>query len=53
LFEAIRVEARATAMLAAAATQAVRAMLGYEPAAGYDKKARQLPTGPTRVLTAL
>ena len=52
LFEAIRVEARATAMLAAAATQAVRAMLGYEPAAGYDKKARQLPTGPTRILTA-
>jgi hypothetical protein len=39
-------------MLAAAATQAVRAMLGYEPAAGYDKKARQLTTGPTRILTA-
>ncbi len=52
LFQAIRTEARATAILAAAATQAVRAMLGYEPAAGYDKKARQLPTGPTRILTA-
>ena len=51
-FAAIRDEARATAMLAAAATQAVRAMLGYEPAAGYDKKARQLTTGPTRILTA-
>ena len=53
LFDAIRTEARATAILAAAATQAVRAMLGYEPAAGYDRKARQLPTGPTRILTAL
>src|SRR5262245_34827385 len=52
LFEAIRIEARATAMLAATATQAVRAMLGYEPAAGYDKRARQLSNGPTRILTA-
>ena len=51
-FAAIRDEARDTAMLAAAATQAVRAMLGYEPAAGYDKKARQLTTGPNRILTA-
>ena len=40
LFEAIRAEARATAMLAATATSAVRALLGRE-VTGYDRRARR------------
>jgi hypothetical protein len=46
---AIRVEARATAMLAATANQAVRALLGYEPA-GYDRRAKRISQSPTRIL---
>lgn len=52
LFEAIRVEARATAMLAAAATDAVRALLGYEVLGGYDRRARPITSGPSRILAA-
>ena len=40
LFAALRIEAQANAMLASTATEAVRAMLGYEPGAGYDRRAR-------------
>ncbi len=50
LFMAIQVEARATAMLAAAATAAVRSLLGYEPVASYDRRARQQTSPPGRVL---
>jgi parvulin-like peptidyl-prolyl isomerase len=50
LFIAIRTEAHATTLLAAAATQAVRSMLGYKPANAYDRLARQQTTGPGRVL---
>jgi len=50
LFVAIQVEARATAMLAAAATAAVRSLLGYEPVASYDRRARQQTSPPGRVL---
>lgn len=50
LFAAIRVEARATALLAATATQAVRALLGYAPANAYDRRARQTTSSPGRVL---
>lgn len=49
VFEAIRVEARATAMLAATANQAVRALLGYAPA-GYDRRARTVSQPPLRIL---
>jgi hypothetical protein len=52
LFAAIRVEAHATAMLAAAASQTVRAMLGYESTGGYDRKAQRVITGPIRLLAA-
>lgn len=51
LFLALRVEANATAMLAATASEAVRALLGYETSGGYDRRARRdTTTGPTRVL---
>jgi hypothetical protein len=50
LFIAIRTEARATTLLATAANQAVRSMLGYKPANAYDRMARQQTTGPGRVL---
>lgn len=50
LFLAIRTEARATALLASAATQAVRGILGYKPANAYDRLARQHTSGPGRVL---
>ena len=50
LFVAIRTEARATALLATAATQAVRGILGYKPANAYDRRARQTTSGPGRVL---
>jgi hypothetical protein len=43
LFEAIRAEARATAMLAATATAAVRALLGRQ-VTGYDRHARRTET---------
>jgi hypothetical protein len=41
LFAALRAEAHANALLANAATQAVRAMLGYETTGGYDRSARR------------
>jgi hypothetical protein len=50
LFIAIRAEAQATALLASAATQAVRNLLGYKPANAYDRRARQQTSGPGRVL---
>ncbi len=50
LFIAIRAEAQATALLASAATQAVRSLLGYKPANAYDRLARQQTSGPGRVL---
>ena len=49
LFAALRVEAHANSQLASAATEAVRAMLGYEPSGGYDRRAR--PTTVQPVLT--
>jgi hypothetical protein len=52
LFAAIRVEAQATAMLAATATAAVRARLGYDQGAGYDRRARTITHAPNRVLVA-
>lgn len=50
LFISIRAEAQATALLATAATQAVRNLLGYKPANAYDRRARQQTSGPGRVL---
>ncbi len=50
LFIAIRAEAQATALLASAATQAVRNILGYKPANAYDRLARHQTSGPGRVL---
>jgi len=50
LFELIRTEARATALLATAATQAVRDLLGYKPANAYDRMARHNTASPGRVL---
>lgn len=50
LFVTIRTEARATALLASAATTAVRDILGYKPANAYDRRARQYTSGPGRVL---
>ncbi len=49
LFAAIRIEAKATAMLAAVAGDAVRNLLGYEPT-GYDKRARRTATTPRRIV---
>ncbi len=43
LFEAIRVEARATALLAAMAMNVVQSMLGTEPT-GYDRRANRTST---------
>jgi hypothetical protein len=50
LFVAIQIEARATAMLAAAATQAVRALLGQQPTGGYDRRARMVAAPQLRLL---
>ena len=50
LFDALRVEAQANAMLATAATEAVRAMLGYESTGGYDRSARRTTAAPMRIL---
>ena len=50
LFTAVRAEAHATAMLARAATAAVRALLGIEQT-GYDRRARQLQAAAPRLLT--
>jgi hypothetical protein len=52
LFSALRVEAHANALLAKAATEAVRAMLGYESTGGYDRAARRTTTQPLRMLRA-
>ncbi|HEY0192840.1 MAG TPA: hypothetical protein VGC42_17100 [Kofleriaceae bacterium] len=50
LFAALRVEAQANAMLATVATEAVRAMLGYESTGGYDRAARRTTQSPLRLL---
>lgn len=51
LFEAIRVEAHATATLAGAATQAVRAILGISDSANaYDRHANRTTTQRVRTL---
>jgi hypothetical protein len=50
LFAALRVEAEANAMLASIATDAVRAMLGYESTGGYDRSARRTTASPLRIL---
>lgn len=50
LFEALRVEAQASAMLVAAATQAVHALLGYDTSGVYDRRARRASHGPRRNL---
>jgi hypothetical protein len=52
LFNAIRAEAHATAMLAATASQSVRALLGYDLSSGYDKRGQQRTTGSMRLLAA-
>lgn len=52
LFAALRVEAHASALLASAATEAVRAMLGYEAGSGYDHRARPTTAHPMMVLRA-
>jgi hypothetical protein len=53
LFEALRVEVRATAMLARTAAEAVRGLLGVESTGGYDRYAKKTSTtGPVRILTA-
>jgi hypothetical protein len=50
LFAALRVEAHANALLANAATEAVRAMLGYESTGGYDRSARRTTTHPMQLI---
>jgi hypothetical protein len=52
LFISLRAEARATAMLASTANAAVRLLLGYEAAPGYDRRARPVTQGPSRILAA-
>jgi hypothetical protein len=52
LFAALRVEAHANAMLATAATEAVRALLGYESTGGYDRAARRTTTQPLQLIRA-
>jgi hypothetical protein len=52
LFAALRVEAHANAMLASAATEAVRALLGYESTGGYDRSARRTTTQPMQLIRA-
>jgi hypothetical protein len=49
LLAAVRAEAQATAMLASAATEAVRALLGIEQT-GYDRLARRTATSSLRLL---
>ncbi len=50
IFAAIQIEARATAMLASTAAQAVRAVLGRE-SHGYDRRARLTETERLRLVT--
>lgn len=52
LFITLRAEARATAMLASTANAAVRLLLGYEAAPSYDRRARPVTQGPSRILAA-
>jgi hypothetical protein len=52
VLEAVRVEAQATAMLAAAATESVRAALGYNSSGAYDRRARRVTQTPGRTLVA-
>lgn len=52
LFNAIRIEAQATAMLAATAAAAVRTMLGYETTGGYDRRAKPTSGLINRVVAA-
>jgi len=52
LFAALRVEAHANAILATAATEAVRALLGYESTGGYDRAARRTTTQPIQMIRA-
>lgn len=51
VLEALGLEARANAMLAAAAAEAVRALLGRE-STGYDRRARRLTASAGRVLVS-
>ena len=50
LLSTLRVEAQANALLATVATDAVRAMLGYESTGGYDRAARRTTQSPLRIL---
>jgi len=50
LFAALRVEAQANVLLANIATEAVRALLGYESTGGYDRAARRTTHSPLRIL---
>jgi hypothetical protein len=52
LFAALRVEAHANALLASAANQAVRALLGYEPSGSYDRRARPTTVQPMLTIRA-
>lgn len=52
LFAALRVEAQANAMLASMASEAVRALLGYESSGGYTRSARRATTQPIRTVLA-
>jgi hypothetical protein len=52
LFAALRVEAHANAMLATAATEAVRALLGYSSTGGYDRAARRTHSQPMQLIRA-
>jgi hypothetical protein len=52
LFAALRTEAHANALLATIATEAVRALLGYQSTGGYDRAARRTTTPPLRTILA-
>ena len=52
LLISLRAEARATAMLASTANAAVRLLLGYEATPSYDRRARPVTSGPSRILAA-
>lgn len=53
VFLQLRAEAHATALLANTANAAVRMLLGYEATSTtYDRRARAITHGPSRVLTA-
>jgi len=50
ILSAIKIEAQATAMLANAANDAVRTLLGREPTGSYDRRARRTEAQGTRLL---